>query len=185
MKYKLFYILETLIILCILSISGVFTACVEYRDISTMDNTYTPNPPGVAIFARCADNHLLKIVNNNTAKDVPYNDLVSFIVNVDKTDEIPYEINAFVCADYAETVHNNAEAVGVKAGVVLLETSIGPHAINVFNTTDKGLVFIDDTWHDTYVENLTIEGLYSLNYMNGSERDSSELVTVEWYKIYW
>jgi hypothetical protein len=52
-----------------------------------------------------------------------------------------------ICSDFAETLHNNAEIHGIRAGYVTIELSsstIG-HAIAVFNTTDRGLVFIDDT----------------------------------------
>jgi hypothetical protein len=52
-----------------------------------------------------------------------------------------------ICADFAEVLYNNAELNGIRAGYVsitLSSSSIG-HAINVFNTTDRGLVFIDDT----------------------------------------
>jgi hypothetical protein len=55
--------------------------------------------------------------------------------------------NAFVCSDFAEMVHNNAEAAGIRAGWVSIKfrgTEDG-HAINVFETTDRGLVYIDCT----------------------------------------
>ena len=54
---------------------------------------------------------------------------------------------AFVCADFAEAIHNNAEAVGIRAGWVSLTfegTSEG-HALNAFETADRGLVYIDCT----------------------------------------
>jgi hypothetical protein len=52
-----------------------------------------------------------------------------------------------VCADFAEDVHNNAEAAGIRAGWVGIRfqgTEEG-HAINAFETTDKGLIYIDCT----------------------------------------
>ena len=55
-----------------------------------------------------------------------------------------------ICSDFAEMLHNNAEIHGFRAGYVgitLAGTNTG-HAIDVFNTTDRGLVFVDDTGGD-------------------------------------
>jgi hypothetical protein len=75
--------------------------------------------------------------------------MVAFI-KADPTDSKDYieaGENAFVCADFAEQVHNNAEAAGIRAGWVSIRfagTDDG-HAINAFETTDRGLVYIDCT----------------------------------------
>ncbi len=55
-----------------------------------------------------------------------------------------------ICSDFAEMLHNNAEIHGIRAGYVsiTLAGSTSGHAIDVFNTTDKGLVFVDDTGGD-------------------------------------
>jgi len=50
-----------------------------------------------------------------------------------------------VCADFAERLHNDAELAGIKCGYVSLELGNVGHACDVFNTTDRGLVYIDDT----------------------------------------
>ena len=84
--------------------------------------------------------------NNEDAKNPSYNELIDFI-SQDDTDKHAYLPNSFVCADFGETVHNNAEMAGIKAGWVTIDFSdcSGGHACNVFETTDKGLVFIDCT----------------------------------------
>ena len=65
--------------------------------------------------------------------------------------------NPQVCADFAERLHNNAEAAGIRCGYVSVDLSgySDPykygipadtgHALDVFQTTDRGLVYIDDT----------------------------------------
>ncbi len=55
-----------------------------------------------------------------------------------------------ICSDFAEMLHNDAEIHGIRAGYVSinLASSSAGHAIDVFNTTDMGLVFIDDTGGD-------------------------------------
>ena len=51
--------------------------------------------------------------------------------------------NPKVCADFAERLHNNAEKAGIRCGYVIIDSL--NHALNVFETTDKGFVYIDDT----------------------------------------
>jgi len=83
----------------------------------------------------------LKLVNYANAEDPTYDELMEFL-KADKTDERPYTSN-YVCADFAVTLHDNAEKAGIKAGWV---GAYGcDHAFNVFNTTDKGTVYIDCT----------------------------------------
>ena len=62
-----------------------------------------------------------------------------------------------VCGDFAERLHNDAEMAGIKCAYVSIDLSgytdqnnygIGSnvgHALDAFQTTDKGLIFIDDT----------------------------------------
>ena len=131
------------------------------------------------------------IINNRTAVNPTWQQLKAFIF-ADRTDEKPYIEDAFMCGDFAEEVHNNAERVGIRAGYVRVD--LGPtfyvpsfctppltvvdstgqvvrviegyctpgyeaggfHALNVFYTTDRGLVYIDCTGdegqsHDTVV----------------------------------
>jgi hypothetical protein len=71
-------------------------------------------------------------------------------MQADATDKRKYILEgpgAFVCADFAEAVHNNAEAAGIRAGWVGLafEGTNDGHALNAFETKDKGLVYIDCT----------------------------------------
>ena len=62
-----------------------------------------------------------------------------------------------VCADFAERLHNNAEIAGIRCGYVSLDMTgyndpnnlgIAPdagHACNVFETTNRGVIYIDCT----------------------------------------
>lgn len=92
-----------------------------------------------------ADNENLYITNYDNATNPTYEELKTFLYE-DKTDEIEYDLSTFVCADYAEKVHNNAEKAGIKSGLVLIDLDNGiRHSFNMFNTTDKGIVYIDCT----------------------------------------
>ena len=54
--------------------------------------------------------------------------------------------NPKICADFAERLHNNAELEGIRCGYVSLEMDDGiGHACDMFETTDKGIVYIDVT----------------------------------------
>lgn len=91
-----------------------------------------------------ADGHKITLCDNPEATDVTWSVLQEFLWE-DKTDEIPYSEETFVCADFAELLHNRAEAAGICAawvGIEFYHSDVG-HGLNAFNTTDRGLVFID------------------------------------------
>jgi hypothetical protein len=89
-----------------------------------------------------ANGHQISLINNNSAVNPTYSQLLSFIKN-DKTDQQKYIPGKYTCGDFAETVHNNAEKVGYKAGWVTIDGV--DHCCNVFQTSDKGTIYIDCT----------------------------------------
>ena len=92
------------------------------------------------------DGHKIELFNNPEARNPSWSELERFLRR-DKTDQQPYEPLSFVCADFAETLHNNAEEAGIRAAFVALDIvdEQDGHALNAFNTSDRGLVYIDDT----------------------------------------
>ena len=131
---------------------------------------YTVTPLGYEGREIGGDNKPIELINNPDAKNPSYNQLKSFIKN-DLTDTHPFihtYFGGYVCADYAEDVHNNAEEAGIRAawvGIYFKDEELG-HALNAFNTTDKGLVFIDCTEWDTvaYVEEGKEYGSIDINW---------------------
>jgi hypothetical protein len=109
-----------------------------------------------------ADGHQIALDNNPKARDVTWAELQQFLLD-DQTNEIHYSDDVFVCADFAERLHNNAEEAGITAAYVSIDFGPediyslpdwstgcpsyhgGRHACNAFQTTDKGLIFVDDT----------------------------------------
>jgi hypothetical protein len=87
-----------------------------------------------------ADGKPIILDNNSSASDPSYAQLLTFL-KADRTESYPYEPSVYTCGDFAETLHNNAEKAGIRTGYVLCTN----HAMNVFQTTDMGLVYIDDT----------------------------------------
>jgi len=84
--------------------------------------------------------------NNPRAADPSWDQLKAFLIE-DKTDERDYVLGDFVCGSFAQDVHNNAEKSGIRAAWVAIDLANKPigHAINAFNTTDRGMVFTDST----------------------------------------
>ncbi len=88
----------------------------------------------------------IELINNEDAVDVYWNDLIAFL-SLDPTDESPYIQDVHMCGTFAEQLHNNAEAAGIRAAWVSIDLKgqhIG-HALNAFFTPDRGLVFVDCT----------------------------------------
>lgn len=88
----------------------------------------------------------IQLVNNPSATNPTWQQLVNFLVQ-DKTDKHLYIPGVYECGNFAQDAHNNAEAKGIRAAFVSVRFSnntIG-HAIIAFKTTDRGLVYIDET----------------------------------------
>ncbi len=106
--------------------------------------------------AKCvgADGHPIELTNNPNARNPTFRQLIGFII-CDETDTYEYleesyspeSKRAYTCADFAEDVHNNAEAAGIRAAWVAigLEGKDEGHVCNAFETRDRGLVYIDCT----------------------------------------
>jgi hypothetical protein len=92
------------------------------------------------------DGKPIELIDNPNASNCTYAELLAFI-DADPTDTNVYLEGSYVCANFAEDVHNNAEAAGIRAAWVGidLEGEEQGHALNAFETTDKGLVYIDCT----------------------------------------
>ena len=69
--------------------------------------------------------------------------LIFKIYFIDKTDQNKYVTGTYTCGDYARDVYDNAEKSGIRAAFVAVEFSDGWHACDAFQTSDRGLVFID------------------------------------------
>lgn len=86
------------------------------------------------------------LVNNEFAENPSWRELKDFLVD-DKTDLKTYSYKLYSCGAFAEDLHNSAEAAGIRAAWVAIsfvDRSDG-HALNAFETTDKGLVYVDCT----------------------------------------
>ncbi len=98
-----------------------------------------------------ADNHYIVLRDNPSAHNPTWAELKTFL-QADQTDKHPYIEGKFTCGDFAEMLHNNAEAAGIRAAILAIELqpngsssgTIINHSLNAFDTTDRGTVYIDD-----------------------------------------
>ncbi|MFC2051063.1 hypothetical protein ACFLTN_07835 [Chloroflexota bacterium] len=87
----------------------------------------------------------ISLVNNPNARDVSFAELKSFLLQ-DDTDEEAYVEGVRTCGNFAEKLHNNAEEAEIRSAFVALNfsgDSESPHALNAFQTADRGLVYVD------------------------------------------
>jgi hypothetical protein len=105
---------------------------------------------------------------------------VQQFVSTDKTDSHLYVEGSYTCANFASDFRRNAQGAGYECGYVYLyfpdEQS---HVLNCFNTTDKGIVFVEPQW-DKFV-NVTA----GKPYFNDTTASLVYNDTVLWYYIDW
>ncbi len=92
------------------------------------------------------------LLENSTAHDPSYGELLNFLKN-DDTVKNKYVSPNFTCADFAQELQNHAESDGIRcgfAGISFLNSKYG-HAMDVFDTTDKGLVYVDTTSGEVHI----------------------------------
>ena len=89
-----------------------------------------------------APSGIVQLYDYSSSRDLSYSELLRFLKN-DTTDEMAYTPGRFVCSDFAELLQHNAAKAGIRCGFVDLRGI--DHACNAFNTTDRGVIFIDDT----------------------------------------
>ena len=74
-------------------------------------------------------------------RDPTYDEAIVFI-NSDTTDQNEWT-PTYVCYDFTADFNYNALQAGYRCGFVYIEFDDGAHAITCFNTTDRGLIYIE------------------------------------------
>jgi hypothetical protein len=129
-------------ILVLLLLAGCLTRCTTEDGIQVCSGVTPPYSVDDA-------GNEPQLVENREAHDPTWDELVAFLQR-DPTNEKHYYSGVFACGSFAEELHNHAEAEGIRCafvGVSFAGASVD-HALNAFNTTDYGLVYIDDTGTD-------------------------------------
>jgi len=77
-----------------------------------------------------------------TVRDPIYKEVLAFI-RQDKTDENKYNAENYTCLNFVADLKNNAFKAGYRCGLVFIEFPESAHTIVCFNTTDRGIVFVE------------------------------------------
>ncbi|MBM4451462.1 MAG: zinc ribbon domain-containing protein [Chloroflexi bacterium] len=146
----------------------------SYQELAEATEPYVMAPPnsqysGIPLYVK-GPGEYIRLNNNAEAGNVSFEVLKAFIVS-DQTDKELYIPGMRMCGYFAETLHNNAERIGIRTAAVIVEFEDGsaPHALNAFETTDRGLVYIDCTGTRRSPADFE-EWLYKLFYPIGQDR---------------
>lgn len=92
------------------------------------------------------------LAENPYAHNPTYAELNNFL-RTDDTVKNKYVMPYFTCADFAAELQNHAEQQGLRCGYASLKFcgKQSGHAIDVFQTTDKGPVYVDTTGGKTLI----------------------------------
>jgi hypothetical protein len=131
---RYFYLILVLVFLLVIAVGGCKNPLYTYEDGRVLVG---------------GDGEPIILTDNPAATDPTFAELVAFIQQdtTDANDYLEHPRIGYVCADFAEDVHNNAEAAGIRAASVSVdfEGKVEGHALNAFDTIDMGLVYIDCT----------------------------------------
>jgi hypothetical protein len=87
----------------------------------------------------------VQLRNYHKATNVSLQRLMAF-VRTNPVNLAAFEPGKFVCTEFGQSLHNGAEAAGLRCGLVFVEFERGEgHVLNAFETTDKGIVYVDCT----------------------------------------
>jgi hypothetical protein len=121
-----------------------------------------------------------KTSNEYSLQNPTYQEMKTFLAQ-DTTNVNNYVEDQYVCVDFAATVNNNAEAKGIRCAVVDIFYPDGyGHTIVAFDTTDRGLIYIEPQF-DQEVKLVVGRSYSQLNNFTAAPRDD----TIKRYLIVW
>jgi hypothetical protein len=123
----------------------------------------------------------LKVTNDGyTSRNPSYAEMKEFLTR-DTTNHKSYLSEEYICTDFAAEVNNNAEADGIRCATVYINYIGAGHAIVAFETTDRGLLFVEPQY-DKEVQ-LTVGKSYSK--LNGFIQRDIVDDTIQRYRVIW
>jgi hypothetical protein len=117
------------------------------------------------------------LVSGTVPVNPTYSEVRQFVA-LDKTDSHQYIEGSYTCSNFAADFRNNALRAGYVCGYAFVYfPDDQSHVLNCFNTTDKGLVFVEPQW-DKFV-NINVGKPYE----SGNLTLSINNDTVLWYYV--
>jgi hypothetical protein len=121
-----------------------------------------------------------KTADGYTLQNPTYQEMKTFLAQ-DSTNTNAYNEDKYVCVDFAAAVNNNAEAKGIRCAVVDIFYPDGyGHTIVAFDTTDRGLIYIEPQF-DVEVKLVDGRSYSQLNNFTAAPRDD----TIKRYLVVW
>ena len=147
MRKKLIFPLLAILLLTPWPIACAYdsdTAGQETAQIELAEPSAPPTWSGDAAGTESAisDDSIDSTSQATALKDPTFQELRDFILR-DPTSRNQFVLNQYECRHFATDVNNNAEANGLRCAFVLLGYNRGQHAVVAFDTTDRGLVYIE------------------------------------------
>jgi hypothetical protein len=112
------------------------------RDLAIHSEVTEPSTPPILSDNAGAEEVAVSGNRTVTVKNPTFQEVKDFILK-DPTSRKKFVLNQYECRHFATEVDNNAEAAGLRAGFALLCFKQGQHAVVAFDTTDKGLIYIE------------------------------------------
>lgn len=104
------------------------------------------------------------LMENSKSHNPTYQELMNFLKN-DRTVQNKYDYPEYTCANFVVDLQHNAERMGINCGYagINFRGKEDGHAINVFPTTDAGLVYVDLTGGKMIISKNLKEGMKYYN----------------------
>ena len=122
-------------------------------------------------------------IDNPAAANASFDELMTLLNELDAKG---YEFADLPgnCGYYAEAVHNEAEANGIRAAIVFAFVGEGVHIFNAFDTTHKGRIYADMTGGTLVIAENT-NGQYRFIKYEGNQTRIQELGSERDFYVFW
>jgi hypothetical protein len=140
MKSKAVFLLTILALLIFGAAFGPAESAVREENIRSQATNTVPQP--------VLEDNITKITDyaagNQTieTRNPTFKEVKDFILK-DTTSHNKFITNVYECRHFTTDVNNNAEALGIRCAFVLLCYQNGQHAVVGFDTTDRGMIYIE------------------------------------------
>lgn len=131
------------------------------------------------------DGSLFNKVDNPQATDTSFDELTALLNDL-AAKEYEFAELPGPCGYYAEAVHNESEASGIRAAIVFAFVGDGSytHVFNAFDTTDSGRIYADITGGNLAIAEKT-NGGYSFVRHEGNQTRIQEVGSKRDFCIFW
>jgi hypothetical protein len=137
-KLPVLFTLVLLLAFCFTSAGGSNIT----RDQKIRDDVTTYSVPSSGVQETGSSENVSSANQTITLKNPTFQELKDFVL-ADPTHRHAFVLNEYECRNFATDMVNDAVKQGIECGFVLLCFDQGQHAVVAFNTTDRGLIYVE------------------------------------------